>query len=57
MQKCENCGKEVIYIATRSGLTVKCDDKLIILYTENGRKCEGYVPHSCEVNNAKKDKE
>ena len=53
MQKCEFCGKEIYYIALRNGLTIKCDDKLETIYTEQGRKVEGYKIHSCEDKNGK----
>lgn len=51
MQICPQCKKGIRFIATNYDNVVVCDDKLTAIYTEKGRRVEGYAPHKCEVKN------
>lgn len=46
MQKCQNCGKKIRYIASKDSVVI-CDYEEIIVYSEFGRRIEGYRLHKC----------
>ena len=50
---CPECGEQVRYIAPNwgGGLPVQCNRKSVIIYTENGRRIEGYQVHECKTGN------
>lgn len=48
MQKCSNCGKEIRYIASAKNICIKCDAEEITVYTQLGRKVEGFKIHECQ---------
>ena len=47
MQICHKCGKGIKYIPTGFDEIVICDPVVITIYTERGRRVEGYAPHKC----------
>jgi hypothetical protein len=56
MQLCPKCRKEIRYIPVKYDEVIVCDDELTTVYTERGRRVEGYQPHKCkELNNAKSE--
>lgn len=55
MQICPKCKKGIRFIATNYDSVVVCDDELTTVYTERGRRVEGYMPHKCEVENGSKE--
>lgn len=55
MQICPKCKKEIRFIATHYDSVVVCDDELTTVYTEKGRRVEGYMQHKCEVENGSKE--
>ncbi len=46
MQKCQNCGKEIRFIAAQGGVVV-CECLPTVVYSEFGRRIEGYMVHKC----------
>lgn len=48
MQKCKNCGAEIKYIATSSGVCTICNAERKPFVTENGRMIYGYLVHFCK---------
>lgn len=46
MQKCKTCGKEIRYIASKDFVVI-CDYEATIVYSEYGRRIEGYRLHKC----------
>lgn len=56
MQICPKCKNGICFIATSYDNAVVCDYEPITVYTERGRRIEGYVPHKCEVENGGKEK-
>ena len=46
MQKCQNCGKEIRYITT-GDFVVICDYETTTVYSEYGRRINGYRLHKC----------
>ena len=57
MQLCPDCKKGIKYIPVGYDKVVMCDSDIITIYTERGRRVEGYVPHKCEVENGGKEKD
>ena len=58
MQICPKCGKGIKYIPLGYNDTVVCNADVITIYTERGRRVEGYTPHVCsEVKDNGRDKE
>ena len=56
MQLCPKCRKKIRYIPVKYDEVIVCDDELTTVYTERGRRVEGYQPHKCkELNNAKSE--
>ena len=56
MQLCPKCRKVIRYIPVKYDEVIVCDDELTTVYTERGRRVEGYQPHKCkELNNAKSE--
>lgn len=51
MQICTKCGGKIKYITVAYDNVVVCEAEKIVIYTERGRRVEGYAPHKCEVNN------
>ena len=51
MQICTKCGGGIKYITVAYDNVVVCEAEKIVIYTERGRRVEGYAPHKCEVNN------
>lgn len=47
MQVCKNCGAALKYIATSHDTVIVCNSEPVTVYTESGRKVEGYTIHNC----------
>lgn len=57
MQLCPDCKRQIKYIPVGYDKVVKCDGEIVTVYTERGRRVEGYVPHKCkEVENDGEEK-
>ncbi len=54
---CEECQKEIRWIVDPSGNVILCETKQIIIYTERGRKVEGYPLHECKKKGQKSGSE
>ena len=53
---CPDCKKQVKYIPIGYDKVAVCDSELVTIYTERGRRVEGYVPHECkETENGRKE--
>lgn len=50
MQKCQNCGAEVKYIAGGFQKVYICDPTRVSAVTDNGRLFQGYILHVCKDN-------
>lgn|GEM_PF-1249489 len=48
MQICPNCKKGIKYIPIGYDKVVICDYDTITVYTERGRRVDGYVLHKCK---------
>lgn len=44
---CEKCQKPIHWMPEWSGNVILCEREKIIVYTERGRKVEGYPLHIC----------
>ncbi|MBR4029907.1 MAG: hypothetical protein IKJ06_00710 [Clostridia bacterium] len=56
MQICPKCRKEIRHIPINYEEVVVCEVEATIIYTNSGRRVEGYQPHKCkELNNAKSE--
>ena len=47
MQVCKKCGREIRYIPVSESKVIACDSEEIEIYTETGRKTQGYRKHDC----------
>ena len=57
-QICPKCKKEIHYITLSGDSVIVCEPEITTVYTERGRRVEGYQPHICkELNNAKSEEE
>ncbi|MBA7581680.1 hypothetical protein ES708_23588 [subsurface metagenome] len=45
---CENCHQPVRWVPDYSGKVVLCERNMIVVYTERGRRVEGYPLHKCK---------
>lgn len=45
MAKCKGCGAEIIWLETKNGKAMPCDEKKQTIITENGETVTGYTPH------------
>ena len=48
MQICPVCGKGIKFISTGYNDFIICDSNITTVYTERGRKLEGYTQHKCK---------
>lgn len=48
MQKCQSCGKEIRFIAAKDGVVI-CEYQPTVVYSEFGRRIEGYRAHKCKA--------
>lgn len=44
MAKCKGCGAEIIWLETKNGKAMPCDEKKQTIITENGGNCDGIYP-------------
>jgi hypothetical protein len=45
---CKHCGAPVRHLADHSGVVHTCEAKKITIYTDRGRRAEGYKLHECK---------
>ena len=57
-QICPKCRKKIHYVTLNYESVVVCEIESTVVYTERGRRVEGYQPHICkELNNDKNEEE
>ena len=57
MQICPRCKKEIRYIAKGYDSVIECEVEKTVVYTETGRRVEGYALHICKGVNDGSNKE
>ena len=45
MSKCKGCGAEIVWIKTKAGKNMPCDEKKITIVTDSGETITGHTPH------------
>lgn len=45
MSKCKGCGKEIVWIKTKSGKIMPCNAEKITIIQESGDMTSGHLPH------------
>lgn len=45
MAKCKGCGAEIVWITTKAGKQMPCNNEKTTIVTEQGETVTGHVPH------------